>query len=89
VVCRLCHSTTFIDATDHLRSISDARISFRVLKGPIVFLGFVEPEELKHWAKMELPRLPELVELVEDMQTEEIGANFQFKVPSETPRPQR
>jgi hypothetical protein len=53
------------------------------LKGPIVFLGFVEPEELKYWAKMELPRLPELMKLVEEMQTEEIGANFEFKAPSE------
>lgn len=37
------------------RAIMDARCGWQIRKGTCVFLGFVIPDEVKHWAAMPLP----------------------------------
>ncbi|CAH0024602.1 unnamed protein product [Clonostachys rhizophaga] len=71
-----------------LRSILDGRVGFRIMSGQAIFLGFVAPDELQHWAKMTLPKLVELQEIVREMQTQsnKIGTNFEFKEPRDSNR---
>ncbi|PFH55469.1 hypothetical protein XA68_18263 [Ophiocordyceps unilateralis] len=61
-------------------SIVDGRTRFRIMQGRAVMLAFVAPNELVHWAKMELPKLPELQREVQDihMDSSKIGVNFEF-----------
>lgn len=61
-------------------SILDGRTGFRILEGRAVMFAFVAPDELVHWAKMELPKLPELQEEVKRIETnyKTIGVNFTF-----------
>ncbi|KAI3572188.1 hypothetical protein IWW34DRAFT_811365 [Fusarium oxysporum f. sp. albedinis] len=71
-------------------SILDGRTGFRIVSGRAIFFAFVVPEELQHWAKMELPRGCGLEGLVQQIQgiSNHIGANFTFEAPegSETPQ---
>ncbi|KAK2600330.1 hypothetical protein QQS21_004971 [Conoideocrella luteorostrata] len=61
-------------------SILDGRTGFRILEGRAIMFAFVAPDELIHWAKMELPNLPELQAEVEEIETnyKTIGVNFKF-----------
>jgi hypothetical protein len=61
-------------------SILDGRTGFRILEGEAVMFAFVAPDELIHWAKMELPDLLELQEEVKQIRTKDqtIGVNFTF-----------
>ncbi|KAI3576792.1 hypothetical protein IWW34DRAFT_85404 [Fusarium oxysporum f. sp. albedinis] len=71
-------------------SILDGRTGFRIVSGRAIFFAFVVPEELQHWAEMELPRGCGLEGLVQQIQeiSNHIGANFTFEAPegSETPQ---
>lgn len=68
-------------------SILDGRTGFRILKGRAVVLAFVAPDELVYWAKMELPKLPELQREVQriEMDSKTIGVNFEFVVREPAP----
>lgn len=59
------------------RAIGDARAWWRVMKGKIVLLGFMIPDELPHWYIMPLPAY--LKESVEELVTSKINMdNFVF-----------
>ena len=54
----------------------DARVGRRVLRGRVLLLGFMVPDEARHWAPMELPET--LQPKVEEMESG-IRMNFKFK----------
>ncbi|CRK12488.1 hypothetical protein BN1723_016554 [Verticillium longisporum] len=69
------------DIPDGGYTILDGRTGFGVLGGRIVALAFVTPDELQHWAKMTLPKIPELVAKAQEIRSEAIKANFEFVEP--------
>lgn len=58
------------------RSIPDGRTGFRIVSGEAIFLAFVVPDELQHWAKMALPQGCGLEGIVQQIQetSDHIGA---------------
>jgi hypothetical protein len=44
----------------------------------VLEVGFAVEKELKEWAKMKLPKLPDLEKIVTDMGDEKIRMNFTF-----------
>ncbi|KJK78588.1 hypothetical protein H634G_05963 [Metarhizium anisopliae BRIP 53293] len=59
-------------------AILDGRSAFKILRGKIIMLGFMIPDESKYWAKMRLPTHA-LMDKVRSMQTDTIGLNFKLQ----------
>ncbi|RGP71686.1 hypothetical protein FLONG3_6990 [Fusarium longipes] len=61
-------------------SIADGRTGFKIVRGRAILLAFIVPEELKVWAKMQLPEGRGLEPIVQQMQgvSSRIGTNFAF-----------
>ncbi|KAK7404169.1 hypothetical protein QQX98_010043, partial [Neonectria punicea] len=71
-------------------SILDGRTGFRIVSGRAIFFAFVVPDELQHWARMELPQGRGLEGIVQQIQeaSDHIGTNFKFKAPEGSDTPQ-
>jgi len=54
------------------RFISDAHLAFTIVQGTAIIFGFGVKEEVEQWAKMKMPKSPELEEEVEAMKVEAI-----------------
>ena len=63
------------------RAVIDARLGFTVIQGIVINLGFATKEELKEWATMKFPNIPEIENLVNAMTCEKIGNNFELVTP--------
>jgi hypothetical protein len=63
------------------RAILDARLAFEIKDGFAITFAFTTEDELKTWAKMFLPRSPELAAKVAEMESTntKIGVNFAFE----------
>lgn len=62
-------------------AIGDARAWFKVLKGKIILLGIMIPDEVQHWHPMPLPA--SLRGKVQEMASETIMMNFDFGGPEQ------
>lgn len=62
-------------------AILDARLAFEIKDGFAITFAFTTEDELKTWAKMMLPRSPELAGKVAEMESTntKIGVNFAFE----------
>lgn len=60
------------------RTIIDARLGFKIIRGLAINFGFATKEELKEWAPMKLPDLRSLRDRVTAMRGENSGNNFEF-----------
>jgi hypothetical protein len=77
VACKLKSYLT-TDANKCHRSIVDGRLSFTIIQGITITLGFAVQEELKHWDKMYLPNVENLKRKVAEMKCRTISMNFDF-----------
>jgi hypothetical protein len=48
------------------------------LEGVVIEIGFAAEEELKEWGKMLWPKLPNLEQMVAEMESRAIKMNFKF-----------
>lgn len=56
----------------------DGRLGFKILQGFAITFGFATEEELKEWAKMQLPKAQTLINKAAEMESPTIGMNFEF-----------
>ena len=70
--------TLFVFVLTRYRAVIDARLGFTVIEGIVINFGFATKEELKEWATMKLPNLPEFKTRIISMTRENIGNNFEL-----------
>ncbi|KAF5022317.1 hypothetical protein F66182_5646 [Fusarium sp. NRRL 66182] len=68
--------------------LSDSRLSFTILKGYVIDIGYTIPHELEFWAKMKLPYSQELHAKIKELEGRGFDINYQwteFEAQNETP----
>jgi hypothetical protein len=82
VACKLFLEAMMTSANDSYRAIGDARAWWRVLRGKIILLGFMIPEEMREWHLMHLP--PYLKERVQKLANNKINMDHHVFEESQT-----
>jgi hypothetical protein len=79
--CKLLSTLQSHPLNKSCRVILDARLAFEIKDGFTITSAFTTEDELKTWAKMFLPRSPELAAKVTEMESiyTKIGVNFAFE----------
>ncbi|KEY64861.1 hypothetical protein S7711_10780 [Stachybotrys chartarum IBT 7711] len=65
--------------------LSDSRLSFTILKGYTIDIGFTTPQELGFWAKMRFPYSQELHKKIKELEGRGFDINYTWAEPEANP----